>query len=155
MAKDDAALMEESLVAVADSGVEIRDTVFDRFFAAFPDHREAFLSVETTARQMTEETLEMLYGLAQGESWVWPRIADLVYEHQAYGDPGLREYGGFVRLLIEELGNAAGDGWTAACEGAWIRQAEKLEEMIGEAIDQWAEAMPQGGIIGGAASGDG
>lgn len=85
----DAAAMEASLAAVADACVDIRHALFDRFFAAFPDRRASFMIVEASSRRMTDETLQMMLGLAKGEGWVWPLVAELVFTHRAYGPPNM------------------------------------------------------------------
>jgi hypothetical protein len=63
----DAQLIEASLLAFAESGIEIRHGLYARFFAAFPDRVPAFLSPEATSVRMTDETLQMLHGLASDE----------------------------------------------------------------------------------------
>ncbi|MBL0915791.1 MAG: hypothetical protein IBJ13_09835, partial [Sphingopyxis sp.] len=79
----DATSMEASLIAAAD--VDIRLPLFERFFAAFPDRRPSFISVDAASRRMTDETLQMMFGLATGGNWVWPLVADLVFTHRSYG----------------------------------------------------------------------
>ena len=74
----DAATMEASLIAVAEAGIDIRHALFERFLAAFPERREAFLNLDAASRRMTDETLQAMLGLATGEGWVWPQIAELV-----------------------------------------------------------------------------
>ena len=84
-ARTDVHLMEQSLIALADTGTEIRHALFDRFFAAFPDRRATFYNLDAASRRMTDETLQMMFGLASGASWVWPLVAELSYTHRAYG----------------------------------------------------------------------
>ena len=66
-APTDAALMETCLIAVADSGVELRHPLFARWFAAWPKRRATFINADASSRRMTYETLEMMLGLAKGE----------------------------------------------------------------------------------------
>lgn len=82
MSAADAALMEASLLAVADVGIDIRHALFERFFDAFPERRASFISVDAASRRMTDETLQMMFGLAGGETWVWPLVAELVFTHR-------------------------------------------------------------------------
>ena len=140
----DAALMEVSLVAVADAGIDIRHALFDRFFAAFPDRRASFMIVDASSRRMTDETLQMMLGLAKGESWVWPLVAELVFTHRAYGPLPIAEYDAFIDMTVAELGAAAGAAWSAATAAAWQRQAEALKAMIRKARVEWEHAMPAG-----------
>lgn len=136
--------MEASLVAVADAGIDIRHTLFERFFAAYPARRASFISVDAASRRMTDETLQMMYGLASGEGWVWPLVAELVFTHRNYGALPIGEYDAFIDMTVAELGDAAGEAWTAECAAAWQRSAEALKAMIRKARAEWAEAMPAG-----------
>ncbi|WP_295321200.1 hypothetical protein [uncultured Sphingopyxis sp.] len=140
----DIAAMEASLAAVADAGVEIRHALFDRFFDAFPDRRASFMIVDASSRRMTDETLAMMLGLAKGEGWVWPLVAELVFTHRAYGPLPIAEYDAFIDMTVEELGTAAGAAWSAPAAAAWQRQAEALKAMIRQARAEWESAMPVG-----------
>ena len=140
----DVPAMEASLAAVADAGVDIRYVLFDRFFAAFPDRRASFMIVDASSRRMTDETLQMMLGLAKGEGWVWPLVAELVFTHRAYGALPIAEYDAFIDLTVEELGAAAGAAWSAATAAAWQRQAKALKAMIRQARAEWESAMPVG-----------
>lgn len=139
---NDTELMEASLVAVADSGIEIRHALFERFFATYPERRATFYNVDASSRRMTDETLQMMFGLASDESWVWPLVAELVFTHRSYGPLPMDEYDGFIGMTIDELGKAAGAGWTPACDAAWRRQGERLKAMIVEAREGWTRIMP-------------
>ena len=141
MSEADAALMEASLTAVADAGIDIRHTLFDRFFAAFPDRRASFMVVDASSRRMTDETLQMMLGLAKGEGWVWPLVAELVFTHRAYGPLPIAEYDAFIDMTVVELGAAAG---TAGAAAAWQRHADALKAMIRRARAEWESAMPVG-----------
>ena len=140
----DVPAMEASLAAVADAGVDIRYVLFDRFFAAFPDRRASFMIVDASSRRMTDETLQMMLGLAKGEGWVWPLVAELVFTHRAYGRLPIAEYDAFIDMTVEELGAAAGAAWSAATAAAWQRQAKALKAMIRQARAEWESAMPVG-----------
>ncbi len=138
----DATSMEASLIAAAD--VDIRLPLFERFFAAFPDRRPSFISVDAASRRMTDETLQMMFGLATGENWVWPLVAELVFTHRSYGALPIAEYDAFIDMTVEELGVAAGAAWSAEAAAAWGRNADALKAMIRKARAEWAEAMPAG-----------
>ena len=140
----DAAPIEASLTAVADAGIDIRHALFDRFLAAYPARRAAFLNLDAASRRMTDETLQILYGLAQGETWVWPLVAELVATHRNYGALPMAEYDAFIDLAIDELGRAAGASWTVAAAAAWARQGEALKAMVRRAAAEWQSAMPEG-----------
>lgn len=137
-----ATLMEASLAAVAEAGVDIRHALFDRFFAAFPARRASFMVVDASSVRMTDETLQMMLGLAKGESWVWPLVTELVHTHRAYGPLPIGEYDAFIDLTVEALGEAAGAAWSTECAGAWIEQAGALKSMIRRARAEWQAALP-------------
>lgn len=137
-------LMEASLVAVADVGIDIRHALFNRFFATYPDRRASFMIVEASSRRMTDETLQMMFGLAKGESWVWPLVAELVFTHRAYGPLPIAEYDAFIDMTVVELGAAADTAWTAEAATAWRRHADALKAMIRKARAEWERAMPVG-----------
>lgn len=142
MSEADAAAMEASLLAVADAGIDIRHALFERFFAAYPDRRAAFLVVDASSRRMTDETLQMMFGLAKGESWVWPLVAELVHTHRTYGPLPIAEYDAFIDMTVVELGVAAGTAWSGDCAAAWQRYADELKAMIRRARAEWQAALP-------------
>ncbi len=136
------AAMEASLAAVADAGIDIRHSLFDRFFAAYPERRASFLVVDASSRRMTDETLQMMFGLAKGETWVWPLVSELVHTHRAYGPLPIAEYDAFIDMTVAELGLAAGTAWTSDCAAVWQEQAEALKAMIRRARAEWQAALP-------------
>ena len=139
----DAALMEASLVRLAERGTELRHGLYERFFAVYPARRADFLCPETTSVRMTDETLQMMYGLAAEESWVWPLVSELSYTHRAYGRLPIAEYDTFVDLTVAELADALGDDWTSAEAEAWDRQAARLKAMIAKAQTDWERVLPR------------
>jgi hypothetical protein len=142
MMPDDPALMEASLIAVADSGIDIRLALFERFFAAYPDRRATFYNVDAASRRMTDETIQMMFGLASDEAWVWPLVTELTFTHRNYGNLPLDEYDVFIDLTIDALRLAAGDGWPAECDAVWQRHGDRLKVMIATAKTEWTQVMP-------------
>ena len=138
----DAASMEASLIAAA--AADIRLPLFERFFAAFPGRRASFISIDAASRRMTDETLEMMLGLAKGEGWVWPLVTELVFTHRSYGALPIAEYDAFIDMTVDELGKAAGADWTVEAASAWQRHADALKAMIRKARAEWKSAMPAG-----------
>ncbi len=136
--------MEATLVFLAERNIELRHGLYERFFAAFPARRAAFLCPEATSVRMTDETLQMLHGLASDETWVWPLVAELVVTHRAYGALPLREYDAFVDMVVEELEEALGADWTRDQADAWQEQAAALKTMIGKAQAEWDQVSPRG-----------
>ena len=140
---DAAALMEQSLLKLAASGVELRHGLYERFFAEFPARRADFLCPEATSIRMTDETLQMMYGLAAGESWVWPLVAELSYTHRAYGKLPIAEYDAFVDMTVAQLAAILGDDWSEAEAKAWSAQAERLKVLISKAQAEWEQVLPR------------
>jgi hypothetical protein len=133
MAQEDAALMEASLLTIADEA-DIPSLSFNRFFAVYPHRRPLFYNFEAATPRMSNETVEMLIGLASDAGWVWYQIAALVHNHRNYGPLGLAEYDCFVDCTIEALREAAGDRWSEAYEQAWRRQGMRLKDLIAKAF---------------------
>lgn len=139
----DAALIEASLIRLAERGIELRHGLYERFFAAYPSRRADFLCPEATSVRMTDETLQMMHGLAADESWVWPLVAELSYTHRAYGHLPFEEYEAFVDLTVVAMADALGDDWSEAQAEAWGRQAARLKDMIAKAQTDWERVLPR------------
>jgi hemoglobin-like flavoprotein len=142
MAGSDADLIEASLAASADVGDALQRVLFERFFAAFPDRSASFYNADVSSRRMTDETLQIMHGLASGEEWVWPLVAELVFTHRNYGPLPMEEYDVFIDIAVDVVGDAAGESWSADVDAAWRRQANALKAMIREAREQWTRVMP-------------
>lgn len=136
------AAMEASLVAIAEAGVDLRAPLFDRYFAAYPHRRAIFYNLEVSSRRMTDETIGMMLGLAQGGGWVVPFTNELMFTHRNYGAVPMAEYDAFIDMTVETMADAAGAAWTAECAAAWSAQAERLKAAVREARDGWARVMP-------------
>lgn len=144
----DADLMEASLIAVADAGVDLRHPLFARWFAAWPDRAATFINADASSRRMTDETLEMMLGLAKGEDlWVGPLVDELTFTHRSYGRLPWAEYESWIDLTVVVLGEHAGEAWSAEAEAAWVRQGERLKVLIQAAREGWDRAMP-GHVLG-------
>ena len=144
----DAALMEATLTAAAGSGIELRHPLFARWFAAWPERSATFINADASSRRMTDETLEMMLGLAKSEElWVGPLVDELAFTHRSYGRLPWAEYESWIDLMIVVLGELAGEAWNADAEAAWVRQGEALKGLIQAARAGWDEAMP-GHILG-------
>ena len=139
----DAALIEATLVRLAERGIELRHGLYERFFAAYPARRADFLCPDATSVRMTDETLQMMHGLAADESWVWPLVAELSYTHRAYGHLPFEEYEAFVDLTVATMADALGDDWSQAEAAACGRQADRLKTMIAKAQTDWERVLPR------------
>lgn len=136
----DADLIEASLTVCADA--DLRHSLFDRFFAAFPDRQASFYNTEVSSVRMTDETLHMIYGLAAGESWVQPLVSELTFTHRNYGYLPAGEYDAFIDMTVDIVASACGLQWNEATNAAWRRHAEVLKTMIRETREGWSRAMP-------------
>ena len=121
----DVELMEASLVAAAEAGIEIRHRLFERFFEAYPGRRATFYNLEASGQRMTDETLQMMFGLAGEEKWVQPLVSELTFTHRNYGALPMEEYRVFIDMTVEEL---RGDGDEPKLT------AESLADRIGESL---------------------
>ncbi len=139
----DPELMEASLAAAAEAPVELRVPLFEGFFESFPERRVTFINADAASRRMTDETLQMMHGLASDEAWVWPLVAELVFTHRSYGHLPMEEYDAFMDMTVDALSEAAAPGWSSECDAAWRRQAERLKAMIVQAREDWTRIMPK------------
>lgn len=144
---DDKALIERNLAVLADCGEELRIGLFERFFAAFPDRQATFLNADAASHRMTDETLQMMHGLAGGESWVWPLVAELVFTHRSFGDLPWAEYEAWLEMTVDEVLRLTGEDREGPTANAWRRQAKTLEATILRARTEWEEAMPKRGLL--------
>ena len=129
----DSAQMEATLDAIAEAEIDIIPGLFERFFAAFPEQRPAFINLAAASGRMTNETIEALVGLATDEPWVPVTITNFVDLHRNYGEIPQSHYTAFVDMVVEALADAAGAEWNEHQENAWRTQAQRLNAMIAEA----------------------
>lgn len=136
MTDDDAlAQMEKTLLAIAETGVDIAPPLFERFLAAFPEQRASFTNLEAAMGRMTNETVEALMGIAGDEFWVPVTITNFVDLHRNYGTIPLAQYVAFVDMVVDVLAEASGAGWSSAQDAAWRTQARRLNRMIADACE--------------------
>lgn len=136
------ALMEETLFAISETGIDITPAIFERFLSAFPEQRAFFTNPEAAMGRMTNETVEALIGLATHEHWVPVTIVNFVDLHRNYGAIPPAQYVAFVDIVVDALAEAAGPGWSSAQEAAWRSQAKQLNTMIAEACEGRTPAIP-------------
>lgn len=129
----DSAQIEATLIAVAQADIDITPALFDRFFAAFPEQRPAFINLAAASGRMTNETIEAMVGLAAGEPWVPVTITNFVDLHRNYGEIPQAQYMAFVDMVVDALADATGTGWNDGQERVWRTQARRLNAMIAEA----------------------
>lgn len=134
----DVDLIAASLIALDGREAAMRALLFERFFARFPAREAIFLHVAATSVRMTDETLQWMYGLAAGRTWVWSQVAELVFNHRNYGELAQAEYDAFIDLSIDALGATIGAAWDDATDAAWRRQAVALKALVERARTEWA-----------------
>jgi hypothetical protein len=126
--------MEAPLFAIAEANIDITPTLFDRFFATFPEQRAPFLNLDAAAGRMTNETVEAMIGLATNEHWVPTTIINFVDLHRNYGAFPASLYAAFIDMTVDCLAHAAGAAWTSESNAAWRGQANRLKAMVAEAV---------------------
>jgi hemoglobin-like flavoprotein len=126
--------MEAPLFAIAEADIDITPTLFDRFFATFPEQRAPFINLDAAAGRMTNETIEAMIGLATNEQWVPTTIINFVDLHRNYGDFPASLYDAFIDMTVDALAEAAGAAWTKDSNTAWRAQANRLKAMVAEAV---------------------
>lgn len=137
----DAQIIEDGLTRLADRGIDIRLPLLEKFLAAFSDRRAAFLNLDAGSRRITDETLQMLYGQACEESWVWPMVAELVATHRHYGALARAEYDQFIDLTVDEVKIGNGAAWTQRDQDVWDRHAKALKDIVARAMAEWDHAL--------------
>lgn len=128
-----AAVMEESLYAVAESGEDITPHFFRKFFTTFPDQLSNFQNPRVTCGSMAIEILDTLFGVAKRDLWVPNATEGFVIAHRSYGDIAPFIYNTSLDLFIDTLADLAGNSWTADYDAAWRAQAETLKVIIAQA----------------------
>lgn len=127
---NDAESMMAGLSAIGDADIDIVPIVFEWFFAAYPEHRAAFINIDAASGRMTNETIEALIGLATDEYWVPTTIINFVDLHRNYGNYAASLYAAWIDIVIDVIRESAGDQWHPSHETAWQRQAKRLVTMI-------------------------
>ncbi|RED17002.1 globin [Parasphingopyxis lamellibrachiae] len=125
---DDSPAMMAVMERAGEAGVDIVPIIFDRFFAEFPETRALFPHVEAAAGRMVNETLEALFGLAEGAWWVNTTIVNFVDLHRNYGAIPMAQWTAWIDMTVDALLEAASE--SADGGAAWRRQAERLKAMI-------------------------
>ena len=137
----DAELMEQTLESLAGKDDALRLELFRRFFAEFPARRADFIAFDASSRRMTDETLQLLHGLATNADWLWTQLADLVDLHRAYGALPAIEFDRFIALTADTACDLA-DAPEAA-RAAWAAKAAELKQLVRKARLEWETALPR------------
>lgn len=124
---DDAALLQEALEAVADSGIDIVPLFFERFFEIHPEQRDSFNRPVATQGAMVNEMLEYICAIAVREEWVEASIAATLAKHHSYGDINGALFGSALNILTDALAAAAGAAWTPEFRQCVTRQTAILK----------------------------
>lgn len=125
-----AAIMEQSLECVADSGVDIVPLFYEHFFALHPEQRTQFQNDSHSYGTMANEIMAMLLALAEGEQWVGTMMHSHLMTHQSHGDFSPNHYTDVLSVFIDTLAAVAGDQWRPGHEAAWRAQADALGDII-------------------------
>lgn len=133
--------IEASLLALAERDIDIRHSLFDRFFAEFPHRQPLFYAPDAASRRMTDETLRLLHGIAAGEGWPEHLVNELVSTHLNYGALTDQEYARFVDLTLLTIADALGKEWDSVTADAWTEAARHLKRLIVSAQAGWRATL--------------
>lgn len=134
-------MIEQTLLALDGQEEALRIGLFERFFAEFPARRADFIAFEASSRRMTDETLQLLHGVATGAHWLWTQVADLVDLHRAYGALPDIEFDRFIELTAGTACDLADA--SAEARAAWQVQATELKRLVLKARADWEVALPR------------
>jgi hemoglobin-like flavoprotein len=123
-------LMEDTLLAIGESGIDIVLRFFQRFYAAFPEERARFCNRNSSEGLMVNEMLAMLLAQAAHEPWLATMMRAQVNTHHDHGDIALGQYRQAFAMLLAVLAEAAGPAWTPSAAQAWDDSAADLYALI-------------------------
>lgn len=124
------AVMERTLEAIGEAGVDIVPLFFERFHAAIPDQRDRFYNRRSSEGQMVTEIIGMLLAQAGGEAWLTTMLRASVNTHHDHGGIELEHYRVTLDTLVAVLREAAGERWDAEADAVWLDQAGALFALI-------------------------
>lgn len=124
------ALLENSVEAVAGSGIDIVPEFFDRFYAAWPEQRDNFNRPGTTYGAMVNEMLSVLALLAGTDNGSEMVMADCIARHHSYGQIAGADFASAVRLLMDTMRHAAGSAWQADHTNVWEKLLARLDAAV-------------------------
>lgn len=119
-----------SLEVVAETEVDIVPLYFQRYFACFPGDESMFYNRQSSLGIMVNEMLTALLSQAEGSDWVPTYLRAQVATHHDKGIIPVERYRAALGMLIDVLGETAGDRWSVAYESAWRGEAAKMYELI-------------------------
>lgn len=144
MGSAEAEAIETVLDAVGAAGIDIVPGLFQRFFESFPDEAHNFYVPEASYGRMANETLQLLTGVATGEAWAPVMAASLVDLHRNFGQILLERYRTYVSLVVDIIGETAGETFTAEREKVWRAAGAGLMDLIEAEIQRTEVVHAQG-----------
>lgn len=123
-------VMERTLEAIGEVGIDIVPIFFERFHAAIPDQRERFYNRRSSEGQMVSEILSMLLAQARGEAWLPTMLRASVNTHHDHGGIELEHYRVTLATLLAVLREAAGRSWDRNADSVWTQQANQFFALI-------------------------
>ena len=124
---DDVALIEASLILVAERLGDPAPLVYARLFAAFPELEALFVRDQAgmVRGNMLQVTLECLLDFAGPRAYASYFVGSERVNHAGLGVPSAM-FDRFYQTVIATFREALGPDWTAATEAAWQRAAQGL-----------------------------
>ena len=127
---DDAALLSDSLGALAGREGEIVDLFYELFFDRHPELRELFGEHSVSEREeMVRETLVSVLAHADREPWLDENLKAMGRSHAEYGVEG-HSYPEFVVAMLDTLDGLAPEGWGAPARQAWARALTRITDVM-------------------------
>lgn len=126
----DSDMIDASLEAVAQSGVDIVPAYFERFYSTFPEQLEAFNRPNATQGAMVNEMISFIAASASEEAWVDAAVDDTAARHSSYGEISPDQFKRAIDILIEVLANAGGAAWRPEHTDVWLVHAKRIEARL-------------------------
>lgn len=120
MEQPDHVLLTESLGLVAPVAGEVVATFYERLFAEYPDVRPMFPAAMDDQREKLLKAIIALVTHYETPDALLPALTAMGRRHNGYG-VRIDHYAAVGLTLLGTLRDAAGDAWTPAYEGAWLR----------------------------------
>lgn len=128
--RPDAALLVESLEALAGREADLSARFYDVFFARHPEVVPLFGEHGQNEREeMLRETLASVLAHAEGQPWLDENLRAMGRSHAEYGVED-RHYPQFVAALLDTLDEVMGSDWSPETSAAWRRALERLTRVM-------------------------
>jgi methyl-accepting chemotaxis protein len=119
-ASEDQRLLKASLDLVAPVADELIASFYDRLFTEQPELRRIFPPILDRHRERLRTALVALVTHYDQPQDLLPVLAAMGRRHGRHG-VGIEDYAAIGAVLVGTLASYAGEAWTVAHQGAWVR----------------------------------